>query len=541
MDELHSLSFSLNEDNGELHVRFNPANGAPPPDAVMFREALTHCGWNSFSLDEKAIEEFVLGCRKTQQPLEKIIGARHDGEFSLTVDNDLMTAWLTLVPPQGGKTITPQMIEDALRVQGIVYGIDRSALGGAVAAGFCDDVAIAHGTPVQEGVPTRFVSLFDQEAEETEEEDLDRIKYSDLCHLQLVHVGDKLMHRDPPVPGTNGTNIKGHPILAAPMPDIPFRSDLQGARPDQNDSNLLIAIAEGQPIALDNGVMINPVIEVLDVDLGTGSIVFEGTLHVGGDIKAGMHVKVTGDVIVNGAIEAAEIRAGGNVAVRGGIVGHPDSRPGSHALPETTARIFSGGSVQALFMETAHAEAAKSILIGRSARQCELIAGEEIIAGKAGSRTGQIMGGRTQATMLVATGVLGTSTGMKTYVQVGLDPYLEKQIADKDMEFKRKCDEIDRVVKLLAYFKQNPQKGAGGVAEKVEATRRQLMENIDVLTEELKTLRARIELTEQARVEVGSQLFYGVEVRIAQHTWQAADDMGRAVIALEGSRIAVRS
>ncbi|HJV73545.1 MAG TPA: FapA family protein, partial [Noviherbaspirillum sp.] len=421
---------------------------------------------------------------------------------------------------------------------GIVYGIDRPRIDAAFAAGHCERVAIAKGQAAQEGVPTRFETLYDKKDPSEEEDNLDRIRYTDLCHILVVNPGDKLMRRVPPVQGKNGTNIKGHAVLPKPTPDIPFRIGLDGVAPAENDPNLLVATTGGQPVSSDNGVTVNPVIEVTDVDLSTGSIEFQGTLRVGGDVKAGMHIKVSGDVIINGAMEAAQITAGGNVAVRGGIVGHPDSRPGAHSLPETTARIISEGSVQAMFMENAHIEAGKSILITRNARQCELIAREEIVVGK--GKTGQIIGGKTQATQRIATGTLGASTGIKTYVQAGIDPYLEKQIADKDHEFKQKCDEVDRVVKLLVYFKHNPQKGAGGVAEKVEATRQQLLAAIDDLTEELKVLRAKVELAEQACVEVSGQIHYGVEVRIAQQMWTAPDDMGGATLELYEGRIAVK-
>jgi uncharacterized protein (DUF342 family) len=543
MEELnsHSLSFSLDEENGELRVRFDPADGMPAPDMAMIRQALTDKGWSDCHLDDKAVDDFITGCRKATQPLEMAIGARRDGEFALTLDDDLSTAWLTLVPPQGGRAVSRAVLDETLREQGIIYGIDHQAIDAAFAAGQCERAAIARGDPPQEGVATRFNSLFDQEkqAAEEEEEELERIKYADLAHLLLVGPGDKLMRRIPPVPGKNGTNIKGHPILPQPTPDIPFRNALQGTAPDPGDPDLLIATSGGQPTARDNGVMVNPVIEVLNVDLSTGNIEFEGTLRVGGDIKSGMRIKVTGDVIVNGTIEAAEIHAGGNVASRGGIVGHLDSRPGSQSLPDTTARIFCEGSVQALFMENAHVEAGKSILIDRSSRQCELIARDEVVVGKPRAKTGQIIGGRTQATLRVATGVLGASTGIKTHVQVGFDPYLEKQIQHKDLELKRKCDEIDRVIKLLAYFRQNPKKGEGGVAEKVEGTRRQLLAHIDALTAELKTMREKVELSEQARVDVGAEIYYGAEVRIAQQVWQAPDDMSGGSIQMQGSRIAV--
>jgi len=529
-----ALSFSLDEESGKLQAGFTPAAGSPSIDAAMLKEALHAAGWGQLALDERAVDEFIVACRKGETPVARVIGVRRDGEFAIALDSDAMTAWLTLVPPQGGRAATAEALDQALAERGIVHGILRPRIEAAFGAGQCERVAIARGMPPTEGAPTRFESLFDRERQPDElgkdAQDHDRIKYTDLCYLQLVRAGDKLMRRHPPVPGRNGTNIKGQPVLPAAVPDLPFRNDLQGAAPDATDRNLLVATSGGQPTALEDGVTVNPVIEVLNVDLSTGSIEFEGTLRVGGDVKAGMHVKVSGDVIVNGAMEAAQIVAGGNVAVRGGIVGHPDSRPGSHSLPPTTARIVCEGTVQAMFMENAHVEAGKSILIARSARQCELIAREEIVVGKGASRAaqGQIIGGRTQATQRVAAGILGGSTGIHTYVQVGSDPYLEKQIADKEADFKHKCDDLDRVIKLLAYFKKNPEKGAGGVAQKVDATRMQVLADIDGLSAELKDMRTQVEMAEQACVEVGSQIPYGVEVRNAQERWPAPAAVGGA-------------
>lgn len=534
---MQSLSLSLNEKTGEVRAQFNPANGGPAPDPALFKQAVADKGWGDFHLDDKAIDAFITACRKTDKPLDVAIGARCDGEFAIKVDDDLMTAWLTLLPPRGGQPVAVAALDEALRAEGIIYGIQRDQIDTALAAGHCERLPIACGTPVEEGTETRFESLFDREAEASDEDDLERIKYADLSHILVVKPDDPLMRRVPPVAGKKGSNIKGHPLLPRPAPDIPFRTDLKGAARDKNDPDLLVATAGGQPVLVGNGVMVNSVIDVADVDLGTGSIAFEGTLRVGGDVKAGMRIKVTGDVVVNGTVEAAEIVAGGNVAVRGGVVGHPDTRPGAQALPETTARIFCEGTVQALFMESAHIEAGKSIVITRSARQCELIARDEIVVGK--GRTGQISGGRTQATLRVATATLGISTGTKTYVQVGVDPYLEKQMAEKDQALKRKVEEIDRVVKLLAHFRQNPKKGEGGIAEKVEATRKHLVSTIDDLTEDLKVMREKLVLSEQGRVEASAEIFYGVEVRIANQTWHAPDDMGSASIQMQGSRIAV--
>ena len=531
------LSFSLNEETGDLHARYDPAGTVSAPDSATVRQALRDDGWDALAIDEKALAGFVLRCRSVLEVSEQIVGTRHDGEFALVLDDDLMAARLTVVAAQGGKPVSEAQVLDAVRDQGIVHGLLGQQINAALTAGHCEALVIAQGDPPIEGTPARFECLFmELQNEEAALDENALIKYSDLSHLLLVHPGDRLMQRLAPIAGTNGTDIKGRPVLAIAIPDLPF-GDLQGAAPDSNDPNLLRATLAGQPVLVDHGVIVNPVIEVTDVDLSTGNIDFEGTIRVNGDVKSGMRIKVAGDVYVTGTVEAAHITAGGNVAVQGGIIGHADTHASAQSLPASTARIMCQGSVQALFMEHVHVEAGVAILIDRSASQCELIAKDEIIVGKEGSKISQIIGGLSQASVLVRASVLGSSTGTKTQVQVGSDPFLEEQLQHKERLRQQKYDELDRILKLMIYFQHNPTKAAGGVGAKVEATRIQLLGEVNALSDEIKQLSDQTALMDKGRVEAGKTIYYGVEVRVCQQVWQAPDDMGGAVIRIDDGTI----
>ena len=61
----------------------------------------------------------------------------------------------------------------------------------------------------------------------------------------------------------------------------------KGAAPSADDPDLLIAVTPGQPVLHDNCVVVNPVIEVANVDLESGNITFEGTVKVLGE-KVGL-------------------------------------------------------------------------------------------------------------------------------------------------------------------------------------------------------------------------------------------------------------
>jgi len=529
------LSFFMNEETGDLHARFEPVGDVPAPDLSTVQRLMHDGGWDVFYVDQKALAEFVAGYRGVPEASERTVGARRDGEFVLTLSGDSMIAQLTLIAPQGGKPVDEGQVFAALRDQGIVHGLLRQQIEAALAIGHCENLTIARGDLAIDGTSARFEPLFMEQRSEADDKAL--IKYSDLSHLLLVHPGDRLMRRIAPMPSTDGADVKGQPVLAVAIPDLSFAPDLQGVAPDSADQNLLRATLAGQPMLVDRGVIVNPVIEVPDVDLSTGNIDFEGTIRVSGDVKAGMRIKVAGDVIVSGSVEAAHIVAGGNVAVQGGVIGHADTHASAHALPSNTARIICQGSVQALFMEHVHVEAGAAILIDRSAWQCELIAKDEIIVGKEGAKVSQIIGGLSQASLLIKTSVLGASTGTKTQVQVGFDPFLDEQLQHKERLRQQKFDELDRVLKLIVYFEHNPKKATGDVGSKVEATRVQVLGEINALTEEIKQLSDQTELMDKGRVEAGKTIYYGVEVRVGQQVWQAPDDMGGAVIRIVDGKI----
>jgi uncharacterized protein (DUF342 family) len=288
-----------------------------------------------------------------------------------------------------------------------------------------------------------------------------------------------------------------------------------------------------------NGVIVNPVIEVPNVDLSTGNVVFEGTIRISGDVKAGMQLDVTGDVFVSGTVEAAQITAGGNVAVQGGIIGHADTHLAGNVLPPSTARIICKGSLQALFLENVHVEAGDSILIDGSARQCELLAGNEIVAGKKNPKFGQIVGGSALATHRVKVALLGSPNGIKTRVQVGFDPYLDQTLQGKEQQHQRKLGEFEQVLKLITYFDKNPHKNVGGIGAKAEATRLRVLEEIDSLSADQAQLSEKIVSVEKARIEVGKAMYDGVEVRIGKQVWQVLDEISAGTVLLRDGKITV--
>ena len=504
-----------------------------PPDMAQLRACLSAQGLEACHIDEAAAAEFIRACADAQGFIEARIGERRHGEFALSLSDDLLAAYLTLLPPQGGQAVGVAAILDALMEQRISHGLKQEVLDAAMQAGQCEQLLIAEGTAPSEGQPARFEVLYPQTASEMLAQTLDAdtatIKLTDICRLILVRDQEPLMRRHPAIPGQNGVNVRGEVVLAKPVNDEGFAAGLQGVALDPEDANLLRAAQSGQPMLLGNGVSVNPVLYVAAVDLETGSIEFDGTLKVAGDIHNGLHVRVSGDVLVDGTVEAAEIHAGGNVEIKGGIIGRSEGHlAGSFTLPPNTARIRCQGSLTALFAESADIEAGDNIYVEREANHCRLTAGKQIQLGEQGKRGGHLVGGLAQASLSVSCMVLGNVNGTSTLVQVGLDPYLDAAITELRRQQQQKALELERVLQLQRHLQQNPQKATPEMLAKLENTRVQILADNEALNQQLAEKLALQQITDQAHITVHKTLHFGCVLKIGQQTMAVNDDFGAA-------------
>ena len=535
--EQRPSTISLTRQEQRLCASFVPSAGVVPPTLDQLQQLVQQQGYSHWHLDNKTLQTFISSCREASSAISADIGEQRDAEFVFNISADKLSVYLTLLPAEGGEPIGDK-VEQALMQQGILHGILRSELDAALAKGQCENLLIAQGDPAQPSREASFVSLLDNIRSRKRHTDADKVvDFRDLGNLLIVQPGDALMRRIPALPGKNGIDVYGQSILAAPVQDTPFPANIKGAQPAADDPNLLQASSPGQPVQHDNCVVVNPVIEVANVDLDSGNITFEGTVRVLGDVKAGMHLIVTGDVLVEGTVESAEVVAGGDVSVKGGVIGHAELVAGSLERPDAASRIRCGGSLQALFLENTHVEASKSILVENSVRQCDLTAGHTIQVGKEGSKQGHIIGGRCRATHTIHAGSIGTSSGSATKIQVGFDPYLHSALQAKDKIIKAKQAELHQVDQLLTFLAQNPHKDKGGIGAKAEHTRDKLLQDLADTQQAQQQLAERLNLASHARVISEKAIYSGVDIHIGSAVWHVREDAGAMTLMLAGDKI----
>lgn len=354
---------------------------------------------------------------------------------------DAMSATLDLTPSPDGRNATLEEVMAALTAADITYGLDHDALHAACTQGLAAQLVVARGLPPVHGVNASFEPLALEASVRAPKINaqglVDYREYSGIC---LVTPGTPLMRRTPATAGSAGRTITAQPIPPVPGKDQAFADGLTGATVSADDPNLLCAAVQGQPVLVAQGVMVESVLRVAEVNLATGNIYFDGCVQVDGDVMHSMKVQATGDVSVGGTVEGGSVESGGNVLVGGGIIAQ--------------AQVVSGGGVTARFTQSARVKAETAIVLHDMALESDLQAGNHIVIGEKTPQKGKLVGGRATAMMLVRVPTLGSPKSGTTIVSVGANPELEQRYqALQERIDKEKANE-ENLSKLVAHLTQ---------------------------------------------------------------------------------------
>jgi uncharacterized protein (DUF342 family) len=523
------LTFKLSA-GGKLLASFEACESKPPLDAAMVKEALVKQGLSELFLYENALPNLVKQYNNAGESFELEIGERRDGICSFKIDDDKMAARLTLTPPYGGAPVAMIQIQLALQEKGVTGGIMLNEIKAALKEGYAAERIIAQGLSPVPGADAQFQSLVPEIRERKPQvNEHDIANYRDLGQLIVVKQGELLMRRIPPTEGKKGQDVTGQILMPQPGQDIPFASGLQGAGIDPDDNNRLLATITGQPKLVPNGVIVEPTINLSRVDLSTGNMSFEGTINIKGDVKDGMKICASGDVFVGGTVEAAEIKAGGNVVIKGGVIGHGEHSNDPNEAPVFSAKIISQGSISAHFAENVCMEAGTDIIIEEFSMHNHLTALNRVLVGKSGSKKGRIIGGITSASVLVKAAILGSNAGFITKIRAGFNPYLQAQMDKLKLEIDANEKEQEDLKKIIAFVLAHPDKDKNGLLNKALHTREKFETDCVQLHAERSHLLSEMMLAEHVQIIVEEAVYCGTEIQIGNSIWKNNENRGKGV------------
>ncbi|EFI33859.1 protein of unknown function DUF342 [Desulfonatronospira thiodismutans ASO3-1] len=301
---------------------------------------------------------------------------------------------------------------------------------------------VARGTPAKYGRNGYFELASSLQQEEVDDSDVTRrVDYRERSVYRSVAEGTVLGRIHQATPGRDGQDVFGNVIPGRDGKECPLGPG-ENVRLDPSTGEL-VAESAGLVLFQEKQVSVLDFLQVNgDVALSTGNIKLnKGSLEVMGTVRDTFSVRCPEHLIVHKNIEDAQVLAGGNIEVQGGVV------------MKGSGYIKVKGSLRCKFAENANIMAVGQVSFANNLTNCTVVCKDRVVSqGK-----GKVMGGKITAEKGMEVRELGSSYGVRTEVNIGLVPEELQSLLDQKKELKKHKDEINKKISSFDLKKSTPE------------------------------------------------------------------------------------
>lgn len=436
-----------------------------------------------------------------------------ENAIGVTISPDNLSAVLYFHKAVDNFRCTAEQLGAFLRSRGVVFGIRDDVLESIARdprAYFYTQTVVAAGQPPIDGKDGMIRLVFDLDEEEHKPVELadGTVDFKELSRIRNVKKGQLIAERIPAESGIPGKAVNGDVIPAKNGKEARFRI---GKNVVVNPEQTAMYAAIDGMVAKTEREKINvfPVYEVNgDVDYKTGNIDFVGTVVIRGNVLTGFRVRAGGDIRIVGGVEGAEIEAEGSVEITGGI------------MAGNKGYVKAGKNVKCSFIQDANVFAVEDIIVSQSIMHSNIRASRSVICYGA---KGLIVGGSVQAGEKVKARTIGNTLSTATTIEVGVAPELRFELNQLRQQQRQHSENLDKTNKALALLDQMAVTGqlSGDkliMRSKLATTKRQTMEEMEVVKERILEIEKLLEDTENARIEVVNTIYGGTKIVIGRYT-----------------------
>ncbi len=434
---------------------------------------------------------------------EEKVASRVD--IRVDISGDYYSAMLTVASEFEIDRISKNVILEQLEKKGIIYGVDMKKIDFICSQ--CrpvENIVISKGIPHINGVDGR-IEYKVELPNDVKPRVLDdgTVDFKEMNSFVFVKKGQVLAERIPPTEGEEGRTVTGKIIKPKSGKKANFGIGKNVILSE--DGSKLISSVDGSISMEGHKINIIEVLELMsDVGVKTGNITFKGKVIVHGNVLTGYSIHCDGDLEIKGVVEAAQIRADGDITISNGIQGHDE------------ANITCGGSLVSKFINNCNVKVDGNI-------EADSIMHSNIICDgivKVHGKKGMIVGGSVQAKEEVHVHTLGSSMGTNTRVIIGMDSdMLEKseKFSGEIKEIKQKIKKVDQILNLLTRkLEINPNdKSSSELLNKTQKSKREYMEQLSKKSNDFREIRESLD--EQQGTKIYANAIYpGVRISIGQ-------------------------
>lgn len=523
--------FQLNiAENGTYIRLFPPVDGGEP---ISLDELRQYLAMKNYLPDAIALSKVLSTLtEQTDFKLEDTKGHAEMEMFVLKISPDKMSAVARFYPnSNAGGSLRSEDIVNDLYHKGIKKGIDDNEIARFISEKhYCTDYILAKGKPPVQGTDAYVEYFFntDPNTKPALNED-GTVDFFNLNVISKCEKGTKLATLHDEVPGEDGYNVLGERLTPRTVTKTRLRYGRNITLSD--DQHTIYSDVDGHVSITDDLVMVTNVYEVNDVDTTTGNIEYSGNVRVLGNIKAGFAVQADGNVEVRGVVEGALVEAGGDVIIMRGMNGMGKGM------------IIAGGNVISKFIENSNVRA-KGYVHSEAILHSTVTAGSDVeVTGKKGF----ITGGSVHSMGTVSAKVIGSTMGVGTEIEVGVDPTITdriNQLTKITAENRKKIAQIEPVLVTLTqklkkdgtlstdqmtYFNQ-----LRTVYQSLKPQQQKDEEELDRLTEEMENMNT------DSIVKVSEFAYPGTTIKIGDVSINLNSNVQHCRLVREGADIRVK-
>ena len=475
------------------------------------------------------LREIIESQRGTPEPLtEWPEGARLASEIRVEIDEAEMSASVTVTPPKkGAAPPQPEEIEEALADAGVVFGIHREEIDKLLRGERYDTpIEVARGREPIYGKSRQVEYLFNlNRGKPYLEMPFGRINLKELNFIDNRKKGELLARLLPPVQAVDGSTVTGTVIPAERddgVASIPAGENTYLSE----DGSELYAGSDGNVRFHRGLVIVEPVVEVENVNYETGNVRFDGSVVVKGHVADGFVVEASGNIQVGKGVGKASLKAGQNVLLETGMNGNGegvvDCGGNLFARYLESCTVWCRGNV---FVEEAvmHSSVTSWKNLILNGRRAEFIAGEAIVGGSFWCKK------------------LGNLYEATTEVAIGVSPEMLHEYRSAEKELRGREEETNETESRLEQLENAVRDGRR--EEKVIQARDQLRERLTELNGAISTLRRRVpalrdnlDPSRKSVVVVEETIFCGVRITFGRYEYRAPRKGARKTVLKAGPR-----
>lgn len=425
----------------------------------------------------------------------------------IKISQDRMYAIGRFYPPSNkGSCMNSKEIMNSLTQVGIKEGIVQDNIESFINnRRYCEDIILAKGVKPVEGKDAVIIYHFNTDTTvKPKVNDDGTVDFHQLNVISTINKGDLLATLEPAIDGKNGYDIYGNVL----KPGKIVRKILRHGKGIHlsDDGLMMYSDVNGHAMLRDNRVFVANTYEVpANVDVSTGDINYEGNVSIKGNVITGFSVQAKGDIIVDGVVEGATLRAGGNIILKRGMQGM------SRGTMEAEGNIISK------FIENAEVKAGGYITTEAILHSKISARGDVTVGGKKGFVTGGEIRSATSITIKTA----GSTMGTNTVLEVGIDPTVSDEFKSLDQNINSMRTDMEKLMPILNNFKRKVSNGEKMPPDKLNYIKTATLHCIDLdnkikeATFRYEQLKLEMNKNESGTIRIENIAYPGVKIVIS--------------------------